>query len=96
MATRILRPPSWLAAYARRGGGPGQRLLEGAAEDGAEHLARVFVELWEDASVRDVLLAIIRSALTQEDAARLVWATFQGLLVRKVARAIGGRGANCA
>ncbi|MBV9131595.1 MAG: TetR family transcriptional regulator [Chloroflexi bacterium] len=67
------------------------RVMEVGAEDRPERLARLFVELWENASVRDALLAVLRSALTHEDAARLVQATFQAGLVRKVARAVGGR-----
>lgn len=68
-----------------------ERVLKAGAEDRPEHLARLFVELWENASVRDALLAVLRSALSNDDAARLVQATFQGGLVRKVARTLGGR-----
>ncbi len=67
-----------------------QRVLtEGQGEVG-ERFARMFLGLWDDDHMRDALLAVLRSALTQEDAARLVRATFQSRLVRHVAAAIGG------
>ena len=63
-----------------------------SARDGGlgERVARTFVGLWDDAVSRDALLAVLRGALTQEEAARLVRATFQGGLVKLVAREIGG------
>jgi AcrR family transcriptional regulator len=67
------------------------RVLSAADGDLGKRLARTFVELWEDAVTRDALLAVLRGALTQEDAARLVRATFNGGLVKQVARRIGGR-----
>jgi AcrR family transcriptional regulator len=63
-----------------------------SARDGGlgERVARTFVCSWDDAVSRDALLAVVRGALTQEEAARLVRATSQGRLVKLDAREIGG------
>ena len=68
-----------------------QHVLSAGNAGVGEPLARTFLQLWDDAATRDAFLAVLRSALTQDEAARLVRATFQGRLVRQVARAVGGQ-----
>jgi len=66
-----------------------QRILATKRNRGVS-LARTFLGLWDDPATRDGLLAVVRSALTHEDAARLVRATFQTRLIKKVAANLGG------
>jgi hypothetical protein len=48
------------------------RLLEGPPDQLGERLARVFLGVWEDETTRAPLLAVVRSALTHEGAAKVL------------------------
>lgn len=67
-----------------------QGILSSANDDLGQAAATAFVKLWDNDRIRHSLLAVLRSALTHEDAASLVRATFQTNLVRHIARTVGG------
>jgi AcrR family transcriptional regulator len=62
----------------------------GTGLDGAgERLVRVFLALWEDEDKREPLLAMLRSAVTQEEAARLLREFIAEQLYGRIAAALG-------
>jgi AcrR family transcriptional regulator len=69
------------ADVARRVAGGGGR---------GERLARVFLELWEDAETRRPLLALLRSAMTHDGSAALLQQFVEGQLFRRLADQLEG------
>jgi AcrR family transcriptional regulator len=63
-----------------------QAMAAGGTEDMGERLARFMLGVWEDPVTREPLLAILRSAVTNEQAA----AVFRGMLGRRVLSAVAG------
>ncbi|MEV3932060.1 MULTISPECIES: TetR/AcrR family transcriptional regulator [unclassified Streptomyces] len=55
-------------------------ILDGPAQDMGERLARYFIGVWENPVTRAPLLAIVRSALTQEAAAKVL----RGFVLRRL------------
>jgi AcrR family transcriptional regulator len=55
-----------------------------------DRLARVFLGLWEDPATGRPLQALIRSAMTHEQAARLLREFLEGLLFRRLAQGLQG------
>jgi AcrR family transcriptional regulator len=68
-------------------------LLPGVLEPGidglGERLVRMFLDLWDQAPARETLQAIIRSAVSHPDAARLLRELISTQLVGRVTRHIG-------
>ncbi|MFI5803838.1 TetR family transcriptional regulator [Streptomyces sp. NPDC051561] len=60
------------------------RLLEGPPDQLGERIARVFLGVWEDERTRAPLLAVVRSALTHEGAAKVL----RGFVLRHLLRRI--------
>lgn len=64
-------------------------LLRTADDQRAGELARLFLEVWEDAATRPQMLSILRSAMTHEDAAALLRAFVGRELLGPMARRLG-------
>ncbi|MFE3518294.1 TetR family transcriptional regulator [Streptomyces sp. NPDC059166] len=60
-------------------------ILDGPEEDMGERLARVFIGVWENPASRAPLLAILRSALTHEAAAKVLRGFVLSRLLERVA-----------
>jgi AcrR family transcriptional regulator len=70
------------AALAEAGRGPG--------ESAGEHLVRSALTLWEGAEVRDAFVALLRSALTSEQAAVMLREFLAQAILRPMASLVGG------
>jgi AcrR family transcriptional regulator len=66
----------------------GRRLLASSPEAMGERMAALFLDLWDGPETRGPLLAVMRSALTHEESARLLRSFLQSQLVRRLASAI--------
>ena len=66
------------------------RLLEGPPAQAGERLARFFVETWDATANRSPLVALIRSATTNDQAAELLRGFLETELVAALAKGIGG------
>ncbi|MGC4947134.1 TetR family transcriptional regulator [Streptomyces sp. DT224] len=60
-------------------------VLEGDTEDVGERLARAFIGIWENPATRAPLLAVLRSALTHEAAAKVLRSFVLRRLLERVA-----------
>ncbi|MGW2475239.1 TetR/AcrR family transcriptional regulator [Streptomyces sp. NPDC001665] len=60
-------------------------VLEGDTDDVGERLARAFIGIWEDPKARAPLLAVLRSALTHEAAAKVLRTFVLRRLLERVA-----------
>ena len=61
-------------------------VLDGSPDELGERLARYFISIWENPATRAPLLAIIRSALTHEAAAKVL----RGFVLRRLLERIAG------
>ncbi|KIH96799.1 hypothetical protein LP52_22990 [Streptomonospora alba] len=66
-----------------------QQAFECAPEDMGERFARTYLGLWEDPATGAALMAIMRTALTNDQGADLLRDFLQGRLVEQVASSLG-------
>ncbi|MCX0244515.1 TetR/AcrR family transcriptional regulator [Streptomyces drozdowiczii] len=63
-------------------------VLEGGTDDVGERLARAFIGIWENPTTRAPLLAVLRSALTHEAAAKVLRSFVLRRLLERVAASL--------
>jgi AcrR family transcriptional regulator len=64
-------------------------LLDGPREQLGERMARTFISIWGDPKAREPLLALLRSAVTTEQAATMVREFASSTILAKVAESAG-------
>lgn len=65
-------------------------VASGPVDDLGERLVRFYLDLWEDPATGESLRAMFRSAVSHEDAARLLRAFVESQVLRQVAQRVGG------
>jgi AcrR family transcriptional regulator len=71
-----------------------ETILAEGVDSAGDRLVRFFLSIWEPSESRGAFLAVVRSALTNEEAARMLREFVERAIVLRVATAIGGRDAS--